>query len=53
MGAQGKGIEVLEDKYALLPVRLLSLNISRGYIVVLQEFKYLKSTPVGSLLSPY
>jgi len=47
MGAQGKGIGILEKKYALLLVQLLSLNISQGCIVVLQEFRYLKGTLAG------
>ena len=35
MGAQGRGTDILEDRYTLLLlVQLLSLNISRGYIVV-------------------
>jgi len=50
MGVQGKGVEILEDRYALLLlVQLLSLNISLGTLSYLQKFKYLKTL---SLVSP-
>jgi len=48
MGVQRRGIDILEDRYALL--RLISLNISRGSLSYLQEFKYLKAL---SSVSPH
>lgn len=47
MGAQGKGIEILEDRYEPQPlISSLSLISLKGPLSHLQEFKYLK-TPLS------